>query len=134
MKRFQKYYVENFIKTFFRERYRRGWLNILSEPIDSWDKLSSWDFWDSEVVNTEFCKEWSGQIKDLRKREHIARNLDRICVLLRIGHDQACISELMLSEVVNHEVYILEGVVIIEPEMLAIAINHDGGVCLCEKQ
>jgi hypothetical protein len=131
--RHRKFYIKRFVETFLIKKYRSKWLDILLKfDKSTWSELSAWDFWDDNFISNGSGKELQGRLNELANHDYIRSMLDRICVVLSFGHDEPNIQEMMLSEIINSEVYILEGIVIIDPMKLALVINHDGGVYICK--
>ena len=134
MKKHEKYYIQEFILNFVKKKNQEEWLNCaLSPDIDMLSRLSAWDFWDDSKTDQSACSEWSNNIYKLQNSPFIREYLNRICVTIKLGHDQAGVEARMLSEIINSEIYVLEGVVIVDPEKLALVFNHDGGIVICSK-
>ncbi|MGX5173794.1 hypothetical protein ACUR5C_07205 [Aliikangiella sp. IMCC44653] len=135
LNRHHKFYIKNFIENFLKGSHKPNWLKALSSFDELvWNELSAWQFWEDDFISTEEKLDWEDNIYNLTNLSSIQKQLDRICVVIRLGHDNACIQDVMLSEIINSEIYILEGIVIIEPLRLALIINHDGGILVCEKK
>lgn len=131
----QRFYISSFIETFLLEKRRILWSDTLLK-MDTlyWNKVSAWDLWDENYSIVEYCKEWNGNLRTLLETPFIKRYKNTIVLIIYVGHDNGRIEYRMLHEILLKEVFILEGIVIIEPYCLALAINHDGDICVCQKQ
>lgn len=134
MKKHEKYYIQEFIRIFVKVKSQKEWLNYaLSPDIDNLSELSAWDFWDENKTDQSMCIEWKNNVQSLKNEVFIKDILNRICVVLKLGHDQVSIEEHMLLEVLNGEIYIFEGIVIIDPQNLALVFNHDSEIAICRR-
>lgn len=132
-KRAVDYYTRQFIDTFMRDNKKAQWEVLLSDKISEEiaSELSTWDFWDNESVKAKYCT--NASIAELKALTGIQSRMDSIVLLITLGHDDFCMSFCLLSQILNHEIYVLEGVVIIQPAKLALVFNHDGEIKLCQK-
>jgi|GEM_PF-2950906 len=132
LKKHQRYYIQEFIHSFIKTNSQRQWLDLaLSCNGDSLSELSAWDFWDDQKVESNKCSEWDSSVQNLKKEPFMKDILSRICITLRLGHDHPSIEEHMLSEILNGEIFIFEGVLIIDPQKLALVFNHDSQIIIC---
>lgn len=70
---------------------------------------------------------------ELKALDSVQDRMNTLVLLIKLGHDEFCQSVCLLSQILNHEIYVLEGIVIIEPMRLALVFNHDGEIKLCQK-
>ena len=131
----QQFFIQSFTGTFLTKERSDLWNSVLLEMESKyWDKITPWDLWDEQYSIIKYCKEWRSDLRTLSTTSFISKYINLIVLIVYIGHDRGRIEYRMLSEIFSKEVFILDGIVIIEPYHLALAINHDGDICVCQKQ
>jgi len=130
----QQFYIDSFIDTFLMEKRRPLWRTALLEMEPAhWNRISTWDLWDESYAIVKYCKQWNNSLHSLLETSFLNRYKNRIVLVVCIGHDKGRIEYRMLREILLKEIFILDGLILIEPYYLALAINHDGEVCVCQK-
>ena len=130
----QTFYINSFIDTFLIKKWHNLWrTTLLKMESESWNNISTWDLWNEDYAAIKYCKEWNSSLRDLLNTSLMKRYKNTLTLVIYIGHDTGRIEYRMLHEIFLKEIFILEGFVIIKPYYLALAINHDGGICVCQK-
>jgi len=122
----QTFHIDGFIRQFIAKPRRERWLSIFRMKPDRWIGLSVWDLWDDRyVVSGRYERDApSGAFAYEKYETHKV-------MVFRIGHDMGGVEEMTLHEALEGRHAVLEGIISIVAGKLAVAINHDGGVCLC---
>ncbi|MCV6637120.1 hypothetical protein [Candidatus Albibeggiatoa sp. nov. NOAA] len=135
LSKLEQFYINSFTNTFLAKPQRVRWREILlKKPPTEWSEISAWDLGDKDYCIEKYCKEWDSSLHNLLNTSFMQPYKNTIALVIYIGHDQGRIEYRMLREILAKEFFILEGIVIIEPLSLALALNHDGGICLCRKE
>ncbi len=124
------FYIHTFTSNFVLPEYIDPWRFGLANTDNYSTEISGWDFWDDDVVYIDNCKEINSY-EDIVKNEKIIKALENLALVISIGHDSYSLSVRLLKEIVFGEVYLLEGIVIVDPTHLCLVYNHDGGIKLC---
>jgi hypothetical protein len=126
-------HFDAFVRTFVQKSRRGRWHSILELSAKRWNGISLARFKDSESVS-HYCSPWGGTAEQLGSSVILRPYLGQNCVLLRMGHDsRPGASTLIVSEVIIElDDDVLEAVVSIIPGKLAIVIDHESNITICD--
>jgi len=133
LRELEKLHIERFVDTFIADHRRPRWKTILNMNPKHWKKLSTWDLWDDRLCVSEFCSEWTNQIEKLITTITFQEYSKQQVVVIHVGHDLGGIEKNFLGEALLGKKTLFEGIISILPGQLALVINHDGGICVCQR-
>ncbi|WP_353572694.1 hypothetical protein [Candidatus Albibeggiatoa sp. nov. BB20] len=127
-------HIEGFLCTFLSEHRAVRWRAILNKKPKHWKKVSAWDLWDNRYTSTKHCIEWNHSLKELLASSLFMPYQKKQCVVIHCGHAEGKIETLSLLDALTGENALFEGIISIVPYKLALVVNHDGDICICQKQ
>lgn len=129
MNKIETYYFTSFLNAFLKSPIKQQWMKLIDKEVAP--DLSTWDIWEIDNIEVGKCTEWNDGYYLIKNVDMINQHLDSIVLVVQFGHDDYKISYQLLKQIINGEIYILEGLVIINPK-IALVFNHDGGILICE--
>lgn len=125
-------HIESFINTFISNNRRSRWRTIFNMNPKHWNKISAWDLWDDRYSISKYCSEWKKSIDELFNFQLFVSYAERKVIVVHFGHDKGKVERLSLREALVGEKSLFEGIISIVPGVLVLAVNHDGGICVCQ--
>ena len=125
--------IEALFRAFAPNKAER-WCSLLSMAPKRWGDISPIDDW---PLDSEFDSRPDLPLEELLSTRPLAAHLNSEVIVMRCGHsNNPGISALPLRDVfprnqLDYDI-LFEGFVSILPGKLALALNHEGGLCLLE--
>ena len=104
---------------------------LLSRDPKRWSKIDPWRVW--EHIDSEVISEWKQSAQALLATPAFSHHASAEVTVLRCGHERPKVERLPLVQALVGDSSVFEGFISVVPGKLAVAINHDGMLCVLHR-
>lgn len=127
--------MDGFMDAFLAGRWKDRWRSLLAMHPKRWSGIQLATIGEPGQTRPGVLRKWRGELADLSSQGRLAERLHDSVQLLRLGHDpEPGVATAELEDVLNGKAQILEGVVSVVPGRLAIVLDHEGNVYICQSE
>ena len=133
MNKEEQSHLNAFIDTFVPKSHKARWETLVSSKKIKWEKIKPYDIWPEDNNDLKYCRIMEENFFELFKSKKYVRYIGNNVAVFPCGHDNKEAETIKLNVVMGREYDLLEGIISIIPGKLALLVNHDGEVCIFEK-